>query len=145
MSTYTQETYGEICEFLELIGNKYKSKIPSNLLELFEENKLAEYVPHINPDVPIKEQSLKEETISLIAFLNLKYWCEDEKEIKRLKEVYENNEKIYQEELRKKYNQNFFKKKPEEQTDKIEMIEYKKMPFYKKLINKIKQLFSKQK
>lgn len=140
MSTYTEEAYGEICEFLELIGNKYKSKIPSKLLNLFEENKSKEYIPHINPNIPIKEQSLKEETISLIAILNLRYWCEDETEINRLKAIYENNEKIYQERLNKELSsKNLFPNKQKEQSDQVEMIEYKKDTFYKKIINRIKK------
>ena len=35
----------------------------------------------------IENQKLKEETLGIIALLNLQYWCEDENEKKRLKEV----------------------------------------------------------
>lgn len=112
MNTYTKETYSEICEFLGLIGNKYVSKIPSKLVQLFEENQSKDYIPHINPNIPIKEQSLKEDTLAIIALLNLIYWCEDEDEINRLKEIYRSKENIYQEKLKEQFNtNNIFKNK----------------------------------
>lgn len=142
MSNYAKESYSEICEFLGLIGNKYVSKIPSKLLQLFENNKSKDYIQHINPNIPIKDQSLNENTLTMIAMLNLKYWCEDEKEIQRLKAVYENNENLYQEELIEKFNPtNVFKKEKEyEKVNTTEMVEYKPLPFYKKWINKIKDI-----
>ncbi len=42
------------------------------------------YSKEIKPNQPIKDQNLKEETLALIAMLNLQYWCEDEKEKQRL-------------------------------------------------------------
>ena len=74
MNQYTSETYGEVCEFLGLLGKKYINKIPRNLLRFFEKRKDESYVPHINPDLPIKEQKLNSDTLTIIAILNLKYW-----------------------------------------------------------------------
>lgn len=142
MSTYTKETYSEICEFLGLIGNKYVNKIPGKLLQLFEENKSNDYVPHINPSIPIKEQSLNEDTLAIIALLNLKYWCDDEDEISRLKEIYKSNERIYQEKLKEQFNyDNIFKDKQNkyEKTNTTDMIEYRTIPIYKRCINWIKR------
>ncbi len=51
----------------------------------------------IEPNKPIKEQNLLEETLAIIALLNLKYWCDDDYEKQRLKKIYARNEKIYQE------------------------------------------------
>lgn len=144
MSTYTKETYSEICEFLGLLGTKYVCKIPSKLLQLFENNKSENYTSHINPNIPIKEQSLNEDTLTLIAILNLKYWCEDENERQRLTTIYKNNEDLYQEELKERFNSNnIFKSKTKEYeiVNTTEMIEYKPLPFYKKWVNKIKDIF----
>ena len=101
MSTYTKETYSEVCEFLGLLGAYYISKLPNKLVELFEENKSEEYVPHIKTNIPIKDQSLSEDTLAIIAVLNLQYWCEDENEIKRLKEVYKKMKKNIKEHYKK--------------------------------------------
>lgn len=142
MSTYTKETYSEICEFLGLIGNKYVNKIPSKLLQLFEENQSNDYIPHINPSIPITEQSLNEDTLVIIAVLNLKYWCDDEDEINRLKEIYKSNERIYQEKLKEQFNPNNIFKDKQNKYEKInttEMIEYRTIPIYKRCINWIKR------
>lgn len=61
--------------------------------------------------------------------LNLQYWCKDENEKERLKSVYAENERKYQDELREKYNpDNLFKNKQrvvEEKFEKTAMVEYK--------------------
>lgn len=61
--------------------------------------------------------------------LNLQYWCKAENEKERLKSVYAENERKYQDELREKYNpDNLFKNKQrvvEEKFEKTAMVEYK--------------------
>lgn len=103
------------------------------------------YKKIINVDIPIIEQNLKEETLSIIALLNLQYWCEAESEKERLRNIYNENERKYQDEIREKYNpDNLFKSKTPnietEQIDNVSMIEYKESIFVK-IINKIKKLF----
>ena len=85
--------------------------------------------------------------MGIIALLNLQYWCEDENEKQRLKEVYAKNEKIYQEMLQVSFNpDDIFKKKnnnTENQQERIEntqIIEYKES-FIKMIIGKIKKIF----
>ena len=60
--------------------------------DFFNQEKDEEYIKRINPDIPIKDQALNEETLAIIAWLNLEYWCQDENEKKRLREIYERNE-----------------------------------------------------
>lgn len=149
MGIYTKEAYAEVNEIIKLLGIKYSGKIPSELIEFFEKEKekAKDYIFTINPNIPIKEQNLKEETLAIIAFLNLKYWCEDENEKQRLKEVYKKNEEKYQIMLQEKYNpDNLFKKKvdktnTESSNTETQMICYKPLPFYKKIINKIRLIF----
>lgn len=146
MSSYTKETYSEICEFLGLIGTKYTSKIPPKLLELFEANKSERYVPHINPHIPIKEQGIKEDTLTIIALLNLKYWCKEEKEKQRLKKVYIQNEKEYQKILEEKYDSsNIFQSKERINNKKTTnmLMRIETIPFHKKIWIKIKYFFKK--
>ena len=38
MDNDTKEAYGEICEFLDLLGDNYKNEIPKEVLKLFKEN-----------------------------------------------------------------------------------------------------------
>ena len=144
LSIKTRQAYSEIDEFLELLSEEQRNKIPKKLRDFFKEEKDTEYIKNIDKDIPIKDQNLKEETLAIIALLNLQYWCEDEEEKKRLKAIYTQNEKEYQDMLYEKYNPNdIFKKKNEtitenniKQEENMQMIEYKE-PIFKRIINKI--------
>ena len=140
ISIATRQAYTEIDNFIELLDEYNKNKIPQKLREYFKKEKDGEYIKNINPNQPIKEQNLKEETLALIAMLNLQYWCEDENEKQRLKAIYAENERRYQDELREKYNpDNLFKNKQkivEEKIEETSMVEYTE-PVFKRIINKI--------
>ena len=60
--------------------DEQRDKIPQKLREFFKEERDTNYIKGINPTKPIKNQNLKEETLGIIALLNLQYWCEDENE-----------------------------------------------------------------
>ena len=140
VSINTRQAYSEVDEFLGLISNEHRNKIPKKLREFFREEKDTTYIKGINPNVPIKNQKLKEETLGIIALLNLQYWCEDENEKKRLKEVYAKNEKRYQEYLQVQFNPNEIFKKKEPTQESLSIVEYKES-IIKKLVNKIKNIF----
>ena len=140
----TRQAYSEIDEFLGLLSEEQRNEIPKKLRDFFKEEKDQEYFKNIDKDIPIKDQNLKEETLAIIALLNLQYWCKDEEEKKRLQEIYAQNEKEYQDILYEKYNPNDIFKKKEGTTiennneikEKMQMVEYKDSVF-KRIINKI--------
>lgn len=144
ISVDTRQAYTEIDNFIELLDDYNKNKVPKKLREFFKEEKDNNYTKVIDVNIPIKEQNLKEETLALIALLNLQYWCEDEEEKKRLKTIYAKNQKEYEDRLYEKYNPNdIFKKKEKivteniiKQEENMQMIEYKE-PVFKRIINKI--------
>lgn len=141
VSLQTRQAYAELDTFIELLDDSLKNKIPTKLREFFKREKDVSYVKNINPNIPIKEQNLKRETLSLIALINLEYLCEDENEKARLNEIYKKNEVEYKEQMKEKYNLNFLNKE-EDKTTKEEIIEYKKESWYMKIIHKLKKLFS---
>ncbi len=146
LSVATRQAYSEIDTFIELLDEYNKNKIPQKLRLFFKKNKDINYIKEINPNRPIDEQNLKNETLALIAMLNLKYWCESEEEKERLKSIYEKNEIKYQEELREKYNpDNIFKNK-EEKTESEEIpntaiVEYKKDTIFEKIKRFLSNIF----
>ena len=83
--------------------------------------------------------------MALIALLNLQYWCKDEKEKERLKQVYASNENRYQEELREKYNpNNIFKNvNTEKVKEEVALVEVKEDKWYKKLFNFFRKIIRK--
>lgn len=143
VSVRTRQAYSEIYEFLGLLSDEQRDKIPQKLRAFFKEERDTNYIKGINPTEPIKNQNLKEETLGIIALLNLQYWCEDENEKQRLKEVYAKNEKVYQEMLQVAFNpDDIFKKrtpnaeKEQEQSENTQLVEYKE-PIIKRIFNKI--------
>lgn len=144
VSIKTRQAYSEIDEFLGLLTEEQRNEIPKKLREFFKEEKDKEYVKNIDTSIPIKDQNLKEETLAIIALLNLQYWCKDETEKKRLQTIYAQNEKEYQDMLYEKYKPNdIFKKKEDniienknEIKENLQMVEYKE-PIFKRIINKI--------
>ena len=143
VSVRIRQAYSEIDEFLGLLSNEQRNKIPQKLREFFREEKDENYIKGISPTEPIKNQNLKEETLGIIALLNLQYWCEDENEKQRLKEVYAKNEKVYQEMLRVAFNpDDIFKKRTSNvenelaQTENTQIVEYKE-PILKRIFNRI--------
>ncbi len=146
LSNNRRQAYTEIVNFIELLDEYNRNKIPKKLMEFFKVEKDNNYTKVIDPNVPIKEQNLKKETLALIAMLNLQYWCEDEKEKQRLKKIYANNEIKYQEELRDKYNpDDLFKTKQKNietnHSQQTAMIEYKELSIFQRIKEFIKNIF----
>lgn len=147
ISIKTRQAYSEIDEFLELLTDEQKNKIPFKLRELFKEEKDKDYRKVIDPRIPIREQNLREETLALIALLNLQYWCEDDEEKKRLTQIYAKNERVHNELLREKYNpDNLFKSKEEKIVEQDETnlpMNVENVSLLKKIIRFIKRFFLK--
>ena len=105
------KAYAEVDEILANMESVYIDKIPKKIRELFANNKLEGYTPNINPKIPLDEQKLQKKTYSILAMLNLNYWCENEKEKQELISIYAENDRKKEEELREKYNpDNLFKR-----------------------------------
>lgn len=143
LSVNTRQAYAEIDSFIDLLDEYNKNKIPEKLREYFKNEKDEKYIKKINPNQSIQSQNLKEETLALIAMLNLQYWCENEDEKERLKKIYAQNEKKYQDMIQEKYNiDNIFKKNEEiienkqEQKNNMQIVIYKNSTL-KRIINKI--------
>ena len=139
--------YKQVITILDNMEPEYKEKIPKKLVKLFEENSAEDYEFHLDLTRPLKEQELNSKTLALLAMLNLNYWCETEEEKQELIKHYTENERKYQEELRKKYNtDNIFQKnnsenKQEEITEEqVALVEHRESVI-RKLINKIKSIF----
>ena len=92
--------------------------------------------------------------------LQINYWCKSDDEKIALADKFSENERKYQEELRKKYNpDNLFKKNKQETMQEENVVEKQKIipeenivekkenslpakiPWYKSLIQKIKEIF----
>lgn len=144
MYAQTKQAYTEINNFIELLSEEDKNKIPKKLREFFKKEKDENYVKNIDIDIPIKEQNLLEETLALIALLNIKYLCNNYEEKERLIKIYNGNEQKYQELLKEKYNSdNLFKQKEFQKQNNVELIKYEETKWYRKIFLKILKIFKK--
>lgn len=147
MKSEEKIAYKQLITILNNMEPEYKEKIPKKLMKLFEENSAEDYEFHLDLTRPLQEQELNSKTLALLAMLNLNYWCETEEEKQELIKHYTENERKYQEELRKKYNtDNIFQKnnkenKQEKTTEEqVALVEHKES-IIRRLINKIKSIF----
>lgn len=147
MNSDLTKAYAEVDKILSFMETQYVEKIPRKLREVFKNEKIQDYNPNIDPKIPLDEQNLQKKTFSILAMLNLNYWCEDEKEKQELIAIYAEKDRKKEEELREKYNpDNLFKKKEkeeifEEPQESTALIEYKEEKLFKRLINKIMSFF----
>lgn len=152
VTTQTRKAYSETLEILKNLPQIYTKKIPTQVIDAFESEKLEDYKPIINSKKPIDKENLQKETLEVIAMLNYNYWCQDEETKARLYKMYSENEEKKQEELEQKYNvENIFEKRKEklendennQNENTTKMIEYKES-FFRKIVNKIKSFFYKK-
>ena len=139
-----RNSYVEILEILKYMDKIYVNKIPKKIIRFFEDNKASDYEFKFDVNIELEKQVLNENTLALLAILNLNYWCENEEHKKELISQYNKNEQKYQEELREKYNpDNLFKNmkiKVELSKNSVVMVEYKES-FFTKIKNRIKRIF----
>ena len=137
-STNIPRAYSEVYAFMNTIGQEYINKVPKRIYEKIRNNRDKSYNPIYNKNQTMTKDSISKEALSLIAGLNLQYWCENEKEKEKLKQCYKANQLKEQE----MYSYNNLFKKDETQSEKTQvtaLIEYKKDNFFVQLINNIKK------
>lgn len=104
--------FKEVNEIIWIMGENYRNKIPNSLLELLNKEEEKEYITKIKKDLPFEKQEISRKALILLNYINTKYWIEDEKEKKKLKENKRKEEEKYQKLLREKYNPDeIFKKR----------------------------------
>lgn len=84
----------EVIDILNFLGNEYKQQIPIDLLNEIKANIDTSYLKKLSEIEQHKKDDLyMEDTIAMIAFLNLKYWCKTPKIIKELRNTYIQNDR----------------------------------------------------
>lgn len=147
ISINTRNAYAEVDNFIECLDLYYKNKVPDDIRKYFKKEKNKNYNKMIDINQPIKDQNLMDETLAIIAMLNLKYWCDDEEEKKRLINIYLENERKIRDELKEKYDiERVFKERNSKgklnfQDEKVPDI--KREGFFSELKNRILNFFKK--
>ena len=120
MENTVKDIYSEVYAILNMLGKEYINKLPKDIYNIIKEEKSTEYNPVYETTVALDKQDVKKETISIIAFLHLNYWCNEEEKIK-LRELFDENEDKYQEELKQQEEQEVEQENEEIQEDNNEI------------------------
>lgn len=133
----------ETLYILEYFNPEFVAKIPLNFKNNLKEiAKNSNIIVKIDRNRKLKEQPILEETKELIASIYYSYVATEEQK-KELIEIWSENERVFQEELRKKYNpDNIFKKNTQlQEKEELGLLEIKKenrlTAFFRKILKRI--------
>ena len=148
VSVRNANAMAEVIYYLKGIKQEDIDKIPRKFIQYLNKNASKEYKCDFDYNKPLKELNLLDETRGIIGMICYNYWCVTEKQKEQYLKRLSQNEQQYQKILDEKYNpDNIFENKKldfiENTTNPTEITEYKESIF-KKLINKIKSIFSKK-
>lgn len=136
-----RQAFTDISIIIQMMSKSMKNKINPNFIKLIEENKDTQYVSSIDKNIPLKEQTLNENTKMILALIYRDYLCSNDMRIEILKQEKKEIEKK-EEEKRKKYEIHFEEKNIIQNTkEDTSLMIYKKESIIKKIFNKIKKLF----
>ena len=85
----------EVMLFIDALGEKYRNMVPEDILQAIASHQVLNYHPEwehtITRDSNARQMNFLHETITMIAWLNLEYWEQNEEKKKELREIYERN------------------------------------------------------
>ncbi len=141
-----KNAYTEVYTILQDLNEEEYNKIPLEVIETIKENRNEEYEYFLDDELELKDQPMLLETKAILFNLFRDYLATPEQ---RIKIIRMQNEERQKNELRKQmmYNKDIFANTPKEKlTDNnnktMQIVEYKESLF-KKILNKIKSFFRK--
>ena len=142
ISLNKKRAFSEVDAFLTTLGKSYINKIPKDILDVIKSEKDESYKVKIDPDISIESQDFSREAISIILWLNLEFFCNDEQK-ELLEKIYSNNQKLYEKEQKEKYSvENIFPKNNEKNNEKNNsLVKKEKQNLFKRILKYINNLF----
>lgn len=138
ISLNKKRAFSEVDAFLSTLGKSYINKIPKDILDVIKSEKDESYKVKIDPDISIESQDFSREAISIILWLNLEFFCNDEQK-ELLEKIYNNNQKLYEKEQKEKYSvENIFPKNDEKNNS---LVKKEKQNLFKRILKYINNLF----
>lgn len=148
MEEINKRVFSEVIEVLNNSEKEIQEKIPQRFINLLNENKDENYIPNINFSDEHWENSIEDDTRTILALIYRDYIVSDDERDKLIQEQ-NAEEKRIEEEIREKYNpDNVFKKRVNDNRNKQEnllnnkqLIEVKEASWFKRLYKKILSIF----
>ena len=121
MEKDNRNAYSEVIEILKLIDDEKRLEaLPMEMLQILKSKANPDYKPQISSEIPLDEQNLQPETLSILSWIAMKYWG-DEIENKA-------NEENIGQEIKDNTNTEEIKDDPNIETDKEVNIETAEIP-----------------
>lgn len=134
--------------YLRGIRKEDVNKIPTSVINYLIKYSNKDYKCNFDYNASMEDMHLLDETKVLITSICYSYWCDDEIEKAKLREILQKNEKAYEIWQRELYDPNkIFGKNNQSQVDKAEeeqaLAIKQKENLFTKMINRIRRLFGK--
>lgn len=142
-----RNAFTEVYTILKYIETDDYEKIPSEIIEVIEENRNKEYEYEMNEDVDIFNQTMLPETKAMLFNFFRDYWATPEQTAK-IKRMQREDLLRIEEEKKKKYNNtDIFKNNNldtsnKNQIEETALVEIKKDSLWTKIIRRIKAFFN---
>ena len=95
MEKDNRNAYSEVIEILKLLDDEKRLEaLPIEMLEVIKSKANPEYKPQISSEIPLEEQNLQPETLSILSWIAMKYWSDEIDEEKETEEESQNEESI---------------------------------------------------
>ena len=156
MEEENKNAYSEVIAILKLLDDEEKlESLPMEMLELLKSKANPEYKPEFSKEIPLEEQNLMPETLSILSWIAMKYWGEEvEKESENesenkikieekvdTEENIQNTENIESIEETDELNENTEVEETKETNTSLPVL-YKDLKWYQKIKIKIIEFFN---
>ena len=147
-----KEMNKRLCEveyILSKLEKSYQEKIPKEIWQFINENKDKTYVYNYDDNKKLIDNNIHIDTIAILTYINIQYLLNEEQK-KLINNKLLNDNSIFENKMREKYNpDNLFKKRTKQEetiehtvTNEVAMVKYNESLF-KKIWNKILSIFKK--
>ena len=146
IQTKYANAYTEVYEILRCLNEEEYSKIPEELIEVFEENRNLDYEYDLNEEQDLIKQPMLKETKAILLNIFRDYLATSEQS-QKIKQWMQADREYLEKQKREKYNTNIFENKVKKNEDSACNFNInlpatiKKQSIFQKIINKIKKIF----
>lgn len=135
----------EVYEILKHLSSENFKKIPSNVINLIKDNMDENYIFKYDVSKSLQEQNISRNTVAVLSYINMEYLLND-KQREFIDNLHKQNEEDLEQQKREIYNSDtLFTNKNKTINKDTALVEYAKEKWYKKFINKIINIFKRNK
>lgn len=133
----------EVYEILKHLSSENFKKIPSNVINLIKENMDENYIFKYDISKSLQNQNISRDTVAVLSYINMEYLLND-RQREFIENLHRQNEEDLEQQKRETYNSYtlFINKTINKDTA---LVEYTREKWYKRFINKILNIFKKNK